>query len=237
MGIMKRSIILLLVFAVMLCGCSSDSLVPQTEPGFGKTVVRMGIKDLGSIDMRLFDNDSSEAYNLFVEKIRDGNYRGASVSSVIRDYLFMVRTAQIPSDLEVPDDMKTTSLFPTGPESDVYPIYGSVVVSDNFSVDGSFMIISGSKENLEEIEEMLQYNGVTLSEYLINAYGIKLTEEQLDIYREYGGAPWLHGVYPCIGQVFGGMELVERILKEVNIADSSYKPVEELVVSDIEIEE
>ncbi|MCR5432756.1 MAG: peptidylprolyl isomerase [Lachnospiraceae bacterium] len=234
---MKRLILLILTVVIMLTGCSSDSYLPQTEPGFGKTVVRMGIKDLGSIDMRLFGDDSSEAYNLFVEKIEEGEYRGASVAAVIRDYLFMVRSSLMPSDIEVPEDMKTSSLFKYDPESEVYPIYGSVVVSESFAVDGSFMIVTSSKEDIDEIEEMLHYNGVTLGDYLINAYGIKLSEEQLDIYREAGGAPWIYGVYPCIGQVFGGMDLVERILKESETMDASYRPIEELVISDIVIED
>ncbi len=232
---MKRLVLLTVMIAIMVCGCSSDSLLPQTEPGFGSSVVRMGIKDMGSIDIRLFDNDSTEAYNLFLEKIKDGSYKGASVSAVIKDYLFMVKASGIPEGTEAPEDMKASVLFKKKPDSEVYPIYGSVIVSDNFTADGSFMIITSDKENIKEIEEMLHYNGVTLSEYLINAYGTKITEEELDIYREEGGAPWLYGVYPCVGQVFGGMDLVERILRETAVVDSSYRPADEMIISDIEI--
>ncbi len=232
---MKRLVLLTVMIAIMVCGCSSDSLLPQTEPGFGSSVVRMGIKDMGSIDIRLFDNDSTEAYNLFLEKIKDGSYKGASVSAVIKDYLFMVKASGIPEGTEAPEDMKASVLFKKKPDSEVYPIYGSVIVSDNFTADGSFMIITSDKENIKEIEEMLHYNGVTLSEYLINAYGTKITEEELDIYREEGGAPWLYGVYPCVGQVFGGMDLVERILRETAAVDSSYRPADEMIISDIEI--
>ena len=232
---MKRLVLLTVMIAIMICGCSSDSLLPQTEPGFGSSVVRMGIKDMGSIDIRLFDNDSTEAYNLFLEKIKDGSYKGASVSAVIKDYLFMVKASGIPEGTEAPEDMKASVLFKKKPDSEVYPIYGSVIVSDNFTADGSFMIITSDKENIKEIEEMLHYNGVTLSEYLINAYGTKITEEELDIYREEGGAPWLYGVYPCVGQVFGGMDLVERILRETAAVDSSYRPADEMIISDIEI--
>lgn len=232
---MKRLVLLTVMIAIMVCGCSSDSLLPQTEPGFGSSVVRMGIKDMGSIDIRLFDNDSTEAYNLFLEKIKDGSYKGASVSAVIKDYLFMVKASGIPEGTEAPEDMKASVLFKKKPDSEVYPIYGSVIVSDNFTADGSFMIITSDKENIKEIEEMLHYNGVTLSEYLINAYGTKITEEELDIYREEGGAPWLYGVYPCVGQVFGGMDLVERILRETAAVDSSYRPADKMIISDIEI--
>ncbi len=234
---MKRFFLIFLCLSVVMCGCSGDSYLPQTEPGFGSLVVRLGIKDLGSIDIRLFDNDSSEAYNLFVEKIEDGLYRGASVSAVIKDYLFLVRASGIPEGTQVPDEMKTSELFKPDPESGVYPIYGSLLISENFAIDGSFMVITSDSENIRDIEEMLNYKGITLGEYLLNAYGIKLTEEQLNVYRSEGGTPWLYGVYPCIGQVFGGMDLIERILRESMVADSSYRPVEEYIISDIEIAE
>ncbi len=234
-GTMRKILILLICVALILCGCSGSAGSSQTEPGFGGNVIRIEIKDLGSVDIRLFDNDSSEAYNLFLEKIEDGSYKGASVSAVIKDYLFMVRAAGIPADTEAREGMRASELFKRDPESDVYPIYGSVLVSENFTADGSFMIITSDKENIKEIEDMLHYKGVTLSEYLLNAYGTKLSEEELDIYREEGGAPWLYGVYPCIGQVFGGMDLIERILREANTADESYRPVEDLVISDIVI--
>ena len=220
-----------------MCGCSSDSYLPQTEPGFGASIVRLGIKDLGSVDIRLFDNDSSEAYNLFIDKIEEGYYRDASVSAVIKDYLFMVSASGVPEGTQVPTDMKASELFKPEPESGIYPIYGSLIISENFAADGSFMLITSDSENIKDIEEMLNYKGITLSEYLLNAYGIKLSEEQLAVYRSEGGAPWLYGVYPCIGQVFGGMDLVERVLRESMVADSSYRPVEEYIISDIEIAE
>jgi len=234
---MKKLMLLVMCLAVFVCGCSNNSLLPQTETGFGANVIRISIKDIGSVDVRLFDEDSSEAYNLFLDKIEDGSYRGATVSAVIKDYLMMVRAANVPAETEAPEGMRASELFKKDPESGVYPIYGSLVVSENFTADGSFMIITSSKENIKEIEEMLNYKGITLSEYLLNAYGTKMTEEELDIYRAKGGAPWLYGVYPCIGQVFGGMDIVERILRESSIADSSYRPVENLVITDIEIAE
>ncbi len=232
---MKRIILLLILLAIAMSGCSGDSHLPQTEPGFGSCIVRMGIKNLGSIDIRLFDNDSPEAYNLFLEKIEEGCYTEASVSAVIKDYLLMVKASGIPEGTVAREDMKVSQLFEQKDESGIYPICGSVLVSDNFTADGSFMIISGTKENIKELEEMLNYKGITLSEYLLKAYGIKMTEEQLDLYRDEGGAPWLSGVYPCIGQVFGGMDLLDRILKETSIADSTYRPLDELVISGIEI--
>jgi len=232
---MRKFFVLLLAVVLVLNGCSAESGLPQCESGFGSAVIRMGIRDLGSIDIRLFDNDSSEAYNLFIEKIEDGSYTDASVSAVIEDYLMMVRASGIPQGIEAGDDIKASELFKPSGDSDIYPIYGSVVLSDNFVADGSFMIITSSKQDIESLDDMLHYKGITLSEYLLNAYGIKISEEQLDVYRSEGGAPWLYGVYPCIGQVFGGMDLVEQILKETNIADESYRPSDELVITDIEI--
>ncbi|MCR5829763.1 MAG: peptidylprolyl isomerase [Lachnospiraceae bacterium] len=232
---MKRVIILFVITAFFLCGCSENTLLLQLESGFGSTVVRIDIKDMGSVDVRLFDDDSSDAYKLFVDKIEDGVYTDSSVSVVIDDYLMMIRAGGIPENMEISEELKTSKMFKPSSESGIYPIYGSVVLSENFSVDGSFMIVAFSEDGIEELESMLLYKGITLSEYLLNAYGIEFTEEGLDIYRAKGGAPWLYGVYPCVGQVFGGMDLVEKILRETNIADESYRPTEKIIVSGIGI--
>jgi len=213
---------------ICLSGCSSKEEVSQTEPGFGKSVIRIEINDYGSVDIRLFDNDSASAYDSFLEMIENGSYSGAKVGTLIEDYLLAFECEDI-----VPEKASTTP----NPESGVYPIYGSIVLSDAYNENGSFMIIASDSDDIKELEEMLHYRGVTLSEYILNAYGTRFEEDKLDLYREKGGAPWLYGRCVCIGQVFDGMDLVEKMLLNNSVKDNSYVPLDELTIASVKIAE
>ena len=52
---------------------------------------------------------------------------------------------------------------------------------------------------------------MTFSDYLKEAYNTKLTEEQLNFYYTYGGAPWLYGHQTVFGQVVDGFDVLDTI--------------------------
>jgi cyclophilin family peptidyl-prolyl cis-trans isomerase len=62
-----------------------------------------------------------------------------------------------------------------------------------------FYIVEGKKWKKEELEKQFQRTGV------------KLTEEQINIYQTIGGAPHLDGGYSVFGQVIDGLATVDRI--------------------------
>lgn len=41
-------------------------------------------------------------------------------------------------------------------------------------------------------------------------------QEAIDKYNEVGGAPWLDGSYTVFGQVFDGMDVVNKIVEETS---------------------
>ena len=60
-------------------------------------------------------------------------------------------------------------------------------------------------------------------------------EDIVDFYEKNGGTPWLDFRHTVFGQVFEGMDTVDKIASvEVGAAD---KPVEDVVITSIEIKE
>ena len=58
-------------------------------------------------------------------------------------------------------------------------------------------------------------HGKTFTEQELTAFsqktGKKLTQEQLDVYKTIGGTPWLDGDYTVFGEVYEGLDVVDKI--------------------------
>ena len=60
-------------------------------------------------------------------------------------------------------------------------------------------------------------------------------EDIVDFYEKNGGTPWLDFRHTVFGQVFDGMDTVDKIAEtEVGAAD---KPIEDVIINSIEIKE
>lgn len=236
----QRLIMIISVFAaVLLVGCGSETVsTDQTQKGFGTKIARITISDYGNIDVRLFADDSQQQYDRFLKHIEDGLYDGVPVKRIIDDFCVVISgntTSEDKYDLSGIDGSGQTEGSKEDIEHRVYPIYGALCIS-NASFDtagGEFMIIDSDKESVEELEEMLNYKGITLHEYLLNAYGTDLAEEQLDMFRQQGGAPWLYGKCAVIGQVFNGFDVLDKLTTQTVTADVSYTPLEEILVESV----
>lgn len=55
----------------------------------------------------------------------------------------------------------------------------------------------------------------------------------IEAYRELGGTPWLDYRHTVFGQVFEGMEVVDKIAEVETVND---KPVDDVIITSIDIE-
>ena len=59
-------------------------------------------------------------------------------------------------------------------------------------------------------------------------------KEVADTYKKIGGTPWLDFRHTVFGQVFEGLDVLDKIADaEVNMSD---KPIKDIVINEIEIE-
>lgn len=211
---------------VTLCSCSSSKIPAQFNAVENQHVVRLNIKDYGAVDFRLFaDNSISDR---LVDKISSGKYNGAVISTLIEDYFFTV------NDTTADDSIDSVEVFASVSDAEeYYPFYGAVFIpeTDDLSCD-RISVITSDKAFIKELTRLLDYKKIDLADYLKQGYGVDLTEEELQLHLEYGGAPWLYKHCTIIGQVYNGYDVIEKIM---SAQVSDYVPCEEIIIESAEV--
>lgn len=187
------------------------------------------IKDYGTISLYLFEEEAPKAVENFTALANEGYYDGLTFHSVIKD--FCIQGGDINGD-----GTGTVSSFGGGFDNEIsslIPCYGALCMA-NFGVDASnysqFFIVGTDKEDISEIETLLEYKDVSLLKYIQTAYHCDINSEELDAYREYGGAPWLYGKNTVFGQVYSGFDVLEKIMTVEVLDTLTYKPLEDIII-------
>lgn len=237
--LLKKTYILPIVLLMILISsfsvsCSSDrSSIPlQLQEGSGDHVARIYINNYGSFDLRLFENESKTTVNSFINLAEEGFYNGKSVYSVINDYCLLMgdKSACSDSNEDVDKEFKKSG-------KKLYPLTGSLcVINDGSGITAEhFMIVTADDAFLTNLKDLLAYKMITLQEYFKTAYGKDIDESTLDIFYKYGGAPWLMGDCIVFGQIFDGMDIVNKISSAEVTEDASYSPLEDIIIDHIEV--
>lgn len=227
--------LLMIILAVFVIGCSKKELSEplQMTKGAGSNVARIVVKDYGYFDLRLFGNEAEQEVQKFIDLASSGYYDGKTVFSVIEDYCIQF------GNPEISDNSGNTILNNSKHNSSdiLYPFNGALCyVNETDNIDaGKVMIITADAEFLSELEELLAYKKVTLSEYFEQAYGTKLSNDELELFKQYGGAPWLYGHCTVFGQIYEGFDTLKSICSCDLDEESPYKPIEEILIDHIEI--
>lgn len=193
------------LFILMLTGCKSDEpgKLIQLEKQDGQRLIRINIKDFGSVTFRLLPEGQEEVVNGFIDKCKEGYYNGTSFYNIIEDYLLIGGR-----DKEVSDTVKAKC------SDRLYPLRGTLclnIFSDGTCSYDSFIVITIDKSQLDNIEELVEHKGYTFSDYIRFGYKTELSQEELTNFRSYGGAPWLYGHTVVLGQAIEGLEVLDDI--------------------------
>lgn len=219
-----RSFILLFVLSmVFLSGCGkSEAEKPlQFEKQDGQRLIRINIRDFGAVTFRLITNEQKDVVTGFIDKCKSGFYDGASFYNIIEDYLMIGGR-----------DLEELSPVPAKASDKLYPFKGSLclnVFSDGTCSYNSFFIITIDKSQLDNIEELVVHKGYTFSDYIKFGYKTELSQDELENFREYGGAPWLYGHTVVLGQAIDGSDVLEKIEKL-----HTEEPETEIIIDSIE---
>lgn len=228
----------MLILCVLLCGCKkknkkttptpeptpTESVGTPTEasqteeaqkiyqfaaPKTGDILVKITVKKYGTITIKLFPDEAPKAVENFKKLAEQGCYDGVKFSRVVADFMIQSGTAQ----------GYTSSVFGGGFEVEtsdrLMPVRGALCMADT-GEDGtntsSFFIVQTKASVLRNLEEPLDARyQLTFKDYLSEAYNTKLSDDQLNFYYTYGGAPWLYGHQTVFGQVTDGFDVLDMI--------------------------
>lgn len=222
---MKKQLLIIFfsLFAIIITSCSSKKEeFSQLSEGSGVNYARIKVDHYGNIDLRLFTDKEPTLVDAFLKNIDDGRYNGTTLNTCIDDYYLMFgadTAGMIASDYK--------------PSSELHPYYGAVAVN---LVNGSlpdpttFIMITATDTELKNVCDLLSYKGYDLRQYLEAGYGVKITEEQKELYLSNGGAPWLDGHCAVFGQIYDGYDVLTTIAGDI----SAGKDPEDIKILEIE---
>jgi cyclophilin family peptidyl-prolyl cis-trans isomerase len=192
----------------------------MAEPEVGDTIAIFHIKDYGDITVKFFEDVAPKACENFITHAKEGYYDGLTFHRVIEN--FMIQGGD-PLGTGTGGESIWGSSFGEELNETILPYRGSLCMASRgtgtSSIGSQFFITQADYK-----EVMTSY---------LSQYGIS---NLADAYKEYGGDLTDlvgYGQYTTFGQVIDGMDIVDKIASvETN---SSNKPLEDVIISSIEI--
>ncbi len=213
-----------MILALVLCmgvmtGCNKAKNL--TDPKNGDTIAILNTS-MGDISLQFFDDIAPKAVENFLTHAKNGYYDGVIFHRVIGD--FMIQSGE-PQGTGTGGESIWGEPFELELSEEAFNLRGALCMANTGSA-----VSNGSQFYIVQAG--------TLSDgqfRMYEQYGYTFTDEQKELYKTYGGAPWLDGGYTVFGQVVEGMDVVDAIAAvEVNESD---KPLEDIVIESIEITE
>ena len=194
----------------------------------------MTIRDYGTIKIRFFKEQAPKAVENFITHAKQGYYNELNFHRVIEN--FMIQGGDPKAD-----GSGGESIWDKPFEDEFAPelrnFYGALSMAN-----------SGENSNGSQffiVQNKTQYTDKEL-DAMEKEYDVKLAKKVREKYKEVGGTPWLDDAHTVFGQVFEGMDVVDKIAqcKVTYRTDSSgqqestpSKPVNEVLIEKVEIQE
>ncbi len=190
------------------------------KPQSGEVVAVMHTT-LGDISIRLFEDKVPRTVENFVTHAKNGYYDGLIFHRVIKD--FMIQGGD-PTGTGCGGESIYGEKFQDEFHPELHNIRGALSMANaGPNTNGSqFFIVEASEVPDGMLEQMRGMADRGFPENTVNAYA------------QVGGTPWLDFRHSVFGQVFDGMDTVEKIASvKTNGAD---RPLEDVKIISIDIE-
>ncbi|MCR4926153.1 MAG: peptidylprolyl isomerase [Clostridiales bacterium] len=189
------------------------------KPQNGDTIAVMHT-NLGDISIRLFSEFAPKAVENFTTHAKNGYYNGLIFHRVIKD--FMIQGGD-PLGTGMGGDSIWSRPFPDEFAEELHNLRGALSMANaGPNTNGSqFFIVQANSAPQQMISQM---------EALVDD---GFPQECIDNYKKVGGTPWLDYKHTVFGQVFEGMDIVDKIA-DVEV-DGSDKPIEDVKIESITI--
>lgn len=188
------------------------------NPEKGETIAIMHIKNYGDVKIKFFKDVAPKAVENFVTHSKNGYYNGTTFHRVIND--FMIQGGD-PTATGRGGESIWGKAFVDEFSYYLLPYRGALCMANAGSnTNGSQFFIEQAKTD-EQMYNMIKQGGDP--------------ESFAEAYKKYGGSMHLFGKHTVFGQVFEGMDIVDKIA--ATKTDENDKPVEDVVIESIEIKE
>lgn len=193
------------------------------EPSEGDTVATITVKNFGDIKVRFFPDSAPKAVENFITHAKNGYYDGLKFHRVIED--FMLQSGDPNGD-------------GTGGESIWKDDFNTEIDINLHSYKGALcMARTNITKSCGSQFYIVQAGPETITDSVLSEYGF--SNEVINNYKTIGGYPYLDGQYTIFGQVYDGLDVVDKIAAvEKNISDMGEEsvPVEDVVIEKIVVE-
>ena len=193
----------------------------QLLPVSGGDTVAVMHTNMGDIHIKLFADKAPKTVKNFVTHAKNGYYNGLIFHRVIND--FMIQGGD-PTGSGMGGESIYGSSFEDEFDPSLHNLRGALSMANaGPNTNGSqFFIVQAKTVPDNMIDQM-------------RSMPDSFPEDIVDFYEKNGGTPWLDFRHTVFGQVFDGMDTVDKIAAtEVGAAD---KPVEDVIINSIEIKE
>lgn len=194
--------------------------LPQfTAPAEGEEIAVM-TTNKGTIKVKFFPQYAPKAVENFVTHAKDGYYNGLKFHRVIND--FMVQSGD-PKGTGTGGESIWKQPFEDEFSPMLHNFRGALSMANaGANTNGSqFFIVQAKKVEQGYIPQMKEVG----TEYF--------PEEAIKKYQEVGGTPYLDYKHTVFGQVFEGMDIVDKIAAVKT--NSKDKPVNDIIIKKLEI--
>ncbi len=229
---MKKIVLMLLLLCLILPGCQKKGASDgQSEEGSsaaepvsvdenqetaavsGETIAIMTIKDYGDIKIKFFPDSAPKAVENFQTLASSGYYDGLIFHRVIDE--FMIQGGD-PTGTGYYGESCWGEAF-EDEFSNLVPIRGALCMANSgANTNGSQFFFVQAHESYKDY---------------LDQFG--LSDEQKELFINYGGTPWLYKAHTVFGQVYEGMDVIDTIAKVQT--DGNDKPRQDVIIEHIEI--
>lgn len=218
--------------ALSMTGCSKGGGDQLSKPVKGDTVATISIEGFGDVKVKLFPKEAPKAVENFTTHAKNGYYNGLTFHRVMNE--FMIQGGD-PDGVGTGGESIWGEAFEDEFSDKLHNFTGALSMANSGpNTNGSqFFLVKTSP-----ITDTVDANGQTVTadqmlDYFAKQIGKEIPDEVRKSYKEIGGTPWLDGLHTVFGQIYEGLDIVQKVMDiEVDVNDM---PTEPVVIKSIEI--
>lgn len=199
--------------------------------------------NFGTMKILFFPEKAPKAVENFLSLAEKGYYNNTISHRIITDFMMQ---AGDPTGTGTGGESIWGGKFETELPEGLYHIRGAVAMArtSEMNTNGSqFYIVPGGTSPFDQVKngtdwELYGYSGNQIDEavknYLKNQCGLEEGTERYRLYDDFGGAYWLDGQYTVFGQVFEGLDVLDRIMDAAATSSGTPKTTVRLIKVTVE---